>query len=306
MKSAFRKLNWAGKILSEHEIQPSHQEKQSKCNHISQALGEKRWGTWMVAEHISLVHIPVNAFRATRPLKDTPTPPSSHFQMDSQVVWLSSECHSDQEPSFSLSRLLSARLPFGTSTTHTAANTSCPPHVSPSPCQASCLWLPTNLPHHLPGVRFPQCPPQCSLPLGDLPTAGYTCLHLFASGLSLVMEPCSPHTARWAGESTPLLATPAPTLSAWLQKVGINTPTSSSLGQLEDACSMFYTGPGLFRRIKFQFSTGVIHLMHLLLTTFPSLSHFPVSLWAFPGVSSQIHSLHLNAWGRPCFCVYAM
>ena len=137
---------------------------------------------------------------------------------------------------------------------HMSAPTHQPPTHQPPTRLASCLWPPTALPHHLPGARSPQCPPQCSLPLRDPPTAGHTCLHLFASELSLAVGPCSLHTAGRAGESTPLLATPAPALNGWLQRVDISTPTSSS--QLEDACSVFYTGPGLFRRIKFQFPQG--------------------------------------------------
>lgn len=126
---------------------------------------EKKRGTGIATEHIPLVHIPVDALRATRPLQRHSSP-FGHFQSDSQVVASRVSAMATRRPSCpapgSLLQdcLLEAPLPLD----QAHAPTPAAPHAGQAAPAEHCC------PQHLPCAGSPQYPLQCPpSPLG-LPT----------------------------------------------------------------------------------------------------------------------------------------
>lgn len=155
---------------------------------------EKERGAWTVTEHISLIHIPVNSFRATWPLRRHSDRTFRSFPEGFSSDGLSNKCYGDREAFISPPQAPFCKIPCWSlhcpdSRKHTL------PHQQTPTRQARCPGVNTAVPStcHVPGsLSYPLqgSPLPWTFPLQATPA----CLHLLVGVFSLWVGPCSPHS----------------------------------------------------------------------------------------------------------------
>lgn len=131
------------------------------------------WGLGIETEHISLVCIPVNSFRAKRPLQRHSYPTFQSLpgvQRDSQVGGLSNKCYGKQEALVFPLQAPFCNVPCWNIHCLHSSKHMLSYHQLPA-CWTSCCQLLSPSLCHVPGPR--------QYPLPGLTTAGHTCTVAF-------------------------------------------------------------------------------------------------------------------------------